>query len=199
MDLLAIGTPKSDRITTINDISWEEYEKILQQVDNNFSGRISYLDGTLEIMSPGRSHEMPKKLIGMLLEEYLCQFDIDFYALGSETFKKPPAGKEPDQSYCLGTKKDYPDLAIEIVVSSGGINDLAAYAILNVPEVWFYQDNKINIYSLIDGNYKLVESSTILPKLNIGLIEKYMLRTDSFNRIIKDFRREFINKIDVQV
>ncbi|MEM8718303.1 MAG: Uma2 family endonuclease [Cyanobacteria bacterium P01_G01_bin.39] len=190
MDLLTIGTQRSDRITMINDISWSEYEKILQQVDNDFPGRISYLDGTLAIMSSDRSHEMPKKLIGMLLEEYLCQFDLDFYALGSETFKKPPAGKEPDQSYCFGTKKDYPDLAIEIVVSSEGINDLAIYAILNVPEVWFYQSNKINIYSLIDDNHQLVESSLILSQLNIAFIEKYMLRTDSFNRIIRDFRHE---------
>ncbi|HIK45941.1 MAG TPA: hypothetical protein IGR64_13825 [Leptolyngbyaceae cyanobacterium M65_K2018_010] len=44
--------------------------------------------------------------------------------MGSTTLKKPErqAGGEPDESYCIGTDKEFPDLAIEVIVTSGSIN-----------------------------------------------------------------------------
>jgi hypothetical protein len=38
--------------------------------------------------------------------------------------RKKQAGGEPDESYCIGIDKAFPDLAIEVVVTSGGINRL---------------------------------------------------------------------------
>ena len=37
------------------------------------------------------------------------------------------AGKEPDECYCLYTDKDIPDLAIEVIYTSGGIDTLEIY------------------------------------------------------------------------
>jgi Uma2 family endonuclease len=57
----------------------------------------------LEIMSPSRRHEVSKKDMARLLEVYLEEAEIDFWGLGSTTFRRrqDEAGKEPDECYCL--------------------------------------------------------------------------------------------------
>ena len=37
---------------TIVDVSWQEFESILQQLGENRSARLSYSNGTLEVMVP---------------------------------------------------------------------------------------------------------------------------------------------------
>ena len=44
-------------------------------------------------------------------------------------------GVEPDECYCLGTLAEIPDIAIEIALTSGGIDKLEVYRGLQVPEV----------------------------------------------------------------
>ncbi len=44
--------------------------------------------------------------------------------------------REGDKSYELGANRKHPDLVIEVVVSSGGINKLEAYKRLQIPELW---------------------------------------------------------------
>nr|WP_238569050.1 Uma2 family endonuclease [Xenococcus sp. PCC 7305] len=62
-----------------------------------------------------------------------------FWGLGSTTFRKEDqqAGKQPDECYCLDTDKDIPDLAIEVIYTSGGVDILKIYQCLGVKEVWF--------------------------------------------------------------
>lgn len=66
-------------------------------------------------------------MIAMLLEAYFQEAQIRFHAMGSATFRKAlkRRGLEPDECYCLGTKKEFPDLAVEIVLSSGLIDKLS--------------------------------------------------------------------------
>lgn len=61
--------------------------------------------------------------ISRLLEAYLEENRIRFWGLGSMILKgeDKQAGKEPDECYCLRTDKDIPDLAIEVIYTSGGI------------------------------------------------------------------------------
>ncbi|MEG4506483.1 Uma2 family endonuclease [Microcoleus sp. F6_B4] len=40
----------------------------------------------------------------------------------------------------MTTKKAIPDLAIEVVFTSGGIDKLQLYKRLGIPEVWFWED-----------------------------------------------------------
>lgn len=41
-----------------------------------------------------------------------------------------------------------PDLAIEVVFSSGGIDKLEAYKRLKIKEVWFWEDGVLEVYYL---------------------------------------------------
>ena len=48
----------------------------------------------------------------------------------------------------MGTDKNVPDLVIEVVVTSGGINKLEVYRRLQVPEVWFWENEEFSVYHL---------------------------------------------------
>lgn len=180
-----------DRIYITTDISWSEYESITQYFADQSHYRTSYLEGTLQIMSPGRHHEVVKKHICNLLEAYLQESEIDYYPLGSTTFRLQPkqAGKEPDESYCFEIDKEFPDLAIEVVFYSGGVDSLEIYKRLQVKEVWFWQNNKIAIYYLADNEYTEVTSSQVLPNMDIELLTKYISQPN-LRLAIKDFKQE---------
>ncbi|WP_242578060.1 Uma2 family endonuclease, partial [Chroococcus sp. FPU101] len=128
-----------EHLVIINQVSWEQYEAFLEKLGDRPGIYVTYLEGSLEIMSPSRRHELSKKLMGILLEAHFLEFGIRFYALGSTTFRSDltKKGIEPDECYCIGTNKEIPDLAIEIVLTSGGVNSLKVYKDLGVPEVWF--------------------------------------------------------------
>ena len=133
-----------------SDVTWDEYEKILETIGNASWCKISYLDGVMTIMFPSENHELVKEHIGILLEVYCDEAEIDYYPLGSKTLKQKDksSGKEPDASYCIGRKTDIPDIAIEVTVTSGGIADLAKYQKLDVKEVWFWRADGLEIYSM---------------------------------------------------
>lgn len=170
-----------------SDVTWQAYESLLTSLGDRSSYRVAYLLGTLEIMSPSRSHELDKENIGRLLEAYLEENRIRFWGLGSTTFrqKDQQAGKEPDKSYCLGTEKDIPDLAIEVIYTSGGVDTLEIYQRLGVGEVWFWQDRQLKIYCLQDNNYQQTIQSELLPDLDLALLAQYVIISDPLEAVVE--------------
>jgi Uma2 family endonuclease len=63
----------------------------------------------------------------------------------------------------LRTEKEFPDIAIEVVKTSGGINKLEVYQGLEVPEVWFWKNDRFSVYCLRDSHYEQVVRSEFLP------------------------------------
>ena len=166
-------------------VSWEYYETLLTQLGDSLEFRLTYLDGILEVMSPSRNHERIKTLIGDLLLIYFLETDTEYYPTGSMTLRNPEqrGGTEPDESYCIGSNKEIPDLAIEVVITSGGINRLEVYQRLGVREVWFWQNNRFLVYHSRSENveqfqqtsgYELINSSEILPDINLTILAEYV-------------------------
>ena len=183
----------SEQKSIITGASWEDYELLLNYLEDSSRYRITYLDGTLEIMSPSRNHEFSKKNIARLLEAYLNQAEIDYWGYGSTTFRKQnqKSGKEPDECYCIGTEKQFPDIAIEVIVSSGGIDNLEVYKRLEIKEIWFWQNDCLTIYYLNQkGEYQQQNQSVILPELDVNLLASYV--TASNPRIAV---KEFLSRI----
>lgn len=60
-------------------VDWGQYEALLDVLADNFPTlRLSYLEGTLEIMTNSPEHEDLKKMIGMLVEAYYRKPERDF-------------------------------------------------------------------------------------------------------------------------
>ncbi|ACK64164.1 protein of unknown function DUF820 [Rippkaea orientalis PCC 8801] len=186
-DCVPLQLQKGDREEKFitSGVTWQAYESFLASLGNHSGYRIAYLLETLEIMSPSRNHELDKENIGRLLEAYLEENRIRFWGLGSTTLKREDkqAGKEPDKCYCIGTDKEIPDLAIEVVYTSGGIDILEIYRRLGVQEVWFWQDRKFTIYSLQNDSYQLKSTSQLLPNLDLNFMAQYVTIDDPLEAI----------------
>ncbi|NET42699.1 Uma2 family endonuclease [Okeania sp. SIO2B3] len=91
-------------------------------------------------------------------------------------------GIEPDQYYCIGSKKKIPNLAIEVVITSGGIQTLEIYQGLGVSEVWFWQNRELQVFCLENCEYLQKNNSQLLPNLDLDLLVSY-LGDDPFDAI----------------
>ncbi|MBD2304643.1 Uma2 family endonuclease [Chroococcidiopsis sp. FACHB-1243] len=194
---LQADDPEEKRIVT--GVSWHHYEALVADLGDNSGYRVAYLDGVLEIVSPSRRHEKGKTRIGDLLLIYFLETDTEYFPTGSTTFRKEEsqAGAEPDESYCIATEKDFPDLAIEVVVTGGGINKLELYRRLGVREVWFWQNENFYLYYLREETpdrfqqnfgYERIERSEILPNLDISLLAECLSNSNPL-AAAKDFRQ----------
>lgn len=77
-------------------------------------------------------------------------------------------------SYNLETLKPYPDLVIEVVITSGGVDKLEGYRRMGVTEVWFWEDGVLEINRLRQTEYEKLTSSELLPALRLDLFCRYI-------------------------
>ncbi len=211
LELKRISAPPGQRIL-LSDISWQELEDILQDLGDNRNSRIAYNQGVLEIMVPLPEHEISKVLISNLIEVILEELDIEFWCLGSTTFKNRLMlqGIEPDNCFYIQNearirnkdKLDFtidppPDLAIEVDVTSR--TNPQIYRNLGVPELWRFEKGNLQINVLIDGEYVSTEFSPLFPNFPVKkLMTEYLhkCRIEGRNKSIKQFRsliKQFIS------
>lgn len=184
-------TTASDHIIVLHDVSWEDYERLLEIRADHSAPRISYLEGEVEIMSPSKDHEVIGSHIGHLLEAWCIERGIEITAAGSWTLKekREQRGAEADKCYIFGTaERDRPHLAIEVEWTHGGIDKLAIYEKLGVEEVWFWRKGVIEIYILVDGKFTTAQRSRLVPELDLTLLAS-MLDRDTLTQAVRDFRK----------
>ncbi len=168
-------------VVTIPNVSWLEFESILEELGEKRSARITYSKGTLQIMVPLPEHEKPKELISDIVKTLLKAAGRRYESFGSTTFKREGiAGVEPDACFYIENYQIMvdrrqlqpddppPDLAIEIDVTSK--TDLEVYEAIAVPEVWVYDNGKLTIYLLRDGRYVESDTSPNFPDIAIAQI-----------------------------
>jgi len=175
LQLRQLDVPPGQRLL-LHDVSWDEFEAILEELGEHRGARIAYDQGVLEIMAPLPEHEDDKEIIGDLLKALLEELDIEFRTLGSTTFKNRDMlkGIEPDQCFYIqheaairGKKRldltvdPPPDLALEIDITSRTHPE--TYAALGVPELWRRVGAKIQVYQLQAGQYQEVAVSPTFP------------------------------------
>jgi len=186
---------KEERFTLPGYYTWEQFEALESLIKDAPGLRITYLDGCVEFMTTGEPHEIFKKMLAILLEAYFFEKGIKFIPVGNATRrdKTQDVSFEPDESYYLGDKKTHPDLAIEVTITSGGIDKLEKYKRLKIAEVWFWENNQLAVYRLRDDDYEQVSRSEFLPELDLELLVRCVLMPS-----IIEARTEFINGIRPQ-
>jgi Uma2 family endonuclease len=184
------GTPVEDHVVHFANVSWDDYERLLAMRGEHSAPRISYLKGVVEIMSPSRTHEGIKSVIGRLVEVYCLERDIAFSTYGAWTLKDKAKerGAEPDECYVFGTADaDRPHLVIEVEWTHGRIDKLDIYRQLRVAEVWYWRKGHIQPYCLRGSRYQPVAASEILPGLDLELLARFIDRPTT-SAAIKGFR-----------
>jgi Uma2 family endonuclease len=180
-----------DQRVTLHGVSWEHFLGVLAARGDSSAVRVTYLAGELELMSPSYSHAMIKTTIARLVEAYADELGIDLYGVGSWTLKSKlkKLGIEPDECYSVGKPGRVPEMAIEVVWTSGGLDKLEVYRGLGVREVWVWKKEKLAAYLLRGDRYVRAARSRILPGVDLGRVGALASRVDQ-PVAIREFRAE---------
>jgi Uma2 family endonuclease len=189
----------------LQDINWNEFEAILEELGDKRASRIAYSDRVLEIRMPLPEHEVDKELIGDMVKILLEELDINNECFGSTTFKRQDMmkGIEPDQCFyirnsavMIGKRRldlmidPPPDLAIEVDVTSK--TGLDAYQGLSVPELWRVEEGKLRISVLQGTQYVDSDMSPCFPSFPLRETISELLersQTEGRSQTLKVFRR----------
>src|SRR3954462_13121446 len=147
----------------LHNTSWETYERLLADNENNSAPRFTYDRGELEIMSPSPEHEKFNRRIAQLVLAVSDELGIEAEDLGSTTFRREDLarGFEPDSCFYIQNEERIrgkgridltvdppPDLVIEIDITSPSFSKLPIYAQIGVPEVRRYDGERMTILVL---------------------------------------------------
>lgn len=176
----------------LENISWPQYEQLLEVLGDRPSSRMTYDNGLLEIMTPRPDHGYFSDSIADAVKDIADELDMDYDCYGSTTWRRElkKAGVEPDQCFYIPNeplirgKLEFdlatdppPDLAIEVDFSSKSLDRFPIYARLGVPEIWRYDAGVLTIH-LLDGEiYRESNTSLVFPMLPVqelpSIIETY--------------------------
>ena len=181
----------ADTVIAFHDVSWDEYEDLLDQVGEPAGLRISYGDGTLTVMTLSSVHESYAKFIEALIGVLRVRLRLNIRFFGSATMKKrkPRKGLEPDACFyvqtadALGKRIDLdfevdppPDIAVEIDIHHESRSKFPIYAALGVPEIWRYDGHALTIHLLEGEKYRETTQSPALSMLTSDLLTDFLTR-----------------------
>lgn len=189
----------------LHNVSWEEYEGVLDEFAQKSACRIYYNDGVLKIMSPRANHEYPKDLVLSLVRVYADEFNVELDSYGSTTWrqKRKSKGAEADTSFYLKNAskvrgvidfdlnlKIPPEIVVEIDTSNESWDKFEIYADLKVEEIWRCDGTNFQIYKLVEGKYEAVENSFSLPLISGKLLTEFLQISYEKNQtaMLKEFR-----------
>lgn len=196
----------------LRNISWETYEHLLADHQDNSAPRFTYDRGMLEIMSPLPEHEKINRRIAQLVLAVTEELGIEAEDYGSTTFSREDLerGFEPDSCFYIQNEelvrgKDRidltvdppPDLVIEIDITRPSLNKFSIYSQLGIPEIWRYDGERLEILALENDGYVEVNESIALPSLTSAtlseLVEqsKSMKRTAWLRKVRETVRKQF--------
>ncbi len=185
--------PTHDERVLLHGVSWEQYRAISDALGDGVHARLTYLEGVLEIMSPGDAHERKKSRIGALVELYALERGIELEAYGQTTFRKrtQERGLEPDECYVFGRSlrgRKRPDLAIEVEETRPALRKLEVYRGLAVPEVWLWRGGRLSVHALVGETYETREASAFLPGLDLALVASLVRSSRSLTAVLRALR-----------
>jgi len=167
------------------DVAWETYCRLRDPESNN-SIRMTYLDGTLTLMSPALRHDNGSRLLLLVVATVAEASGIEFEPTGTTTLRVEGVGKEPDEGFYLGDAavqiRDNeeinlrvdppPTLAIEVDHTGDSSLALTTYARIGVPEVWVFKPSGPSLWfgRLVGFGYEPIGRSVVLPRLTSSLV-----------------------------
>jgi Uma2 family endonuclease len=194
----AVAEPMPAEATTeirvvLQGVSWETYERLLEETGESRNQRFAYRDGLLEIMVPLIGHEEPTRLFDQFLAVIIDELELEFRCLGSLTMKNPQQkkGLEPDCCFYIQHEAvvrgidllDFeshpsPDLVVEVDNSHTSLNKFPIYVALKIPEIWRLRRGQLMIYHLNDqrSGYDEKDHSLAFPQLPVQELPQFMER-----------------------
>src|SRR5579864_3625051 len=188
----------------LDNVSWHTYETFLREFDER-PLRITYDDGSLEIMTLSLGHEHYGCFLSRMIGILTLELALPLLSGGSTTLKRELKlkGLEPDACFWIKNaarmrgknqfrfpRDPAPDLAIEVEISRSALDRMGIYAALRIAEVWRFNGTKLHVHRLgADGRYKPKRRSGIFPRLPIDKLQRFLQRlpNEDENKLIREF------------
>lgn len=196
---------KTTQRIVLSNISWQTYESLLAEAGDKRSSRFAYSQGVLEIIMPSDLHETINCLLKRIVTALTEELDLKIKGFGSTTLNREDLkqGAEPDSCFyiqnvdrILGKRLDIsidppPDLVIEVDITSPSSNRFVVYTQLEIPEVWRYSAESVQIYQWQNREYIACDRSPTFPILSVAMLNQFlqMAGTQDDNAIIRALRQ----------
>ena len=197
---------QSTQQVTLNGVSWQTYQALLNDLGDHRSSRLVYDQGILEIIMPSELHEIINRLLDRIVTALTEELGMKIRAYGSTTLEREDLvrGVEPDSCYYIQSVEQLrakklnlqtdppPDLAIEVDITSSSKRRFGLYQQLQIPEVWRYTRSQgITIYQFCDGKYQEREFSPTFPMISGAVLAQFLQLsgTEDDNEVIRALRR----------
>ena len=191
-------------------MSWDTYERLLDERGDSRVPRLAYDRGELEIMSPPLEHESVAYFSALLVAVLAEEMGVNAYGVGSTTYNRGDLGRgfEPDASFYIRNEARIrgkrridlevdppPDLVIEVDITSPSLDKFPIYARLGVHEVWRYDGARTTIFALEEGEYVEAGESVALPPLTSDVLTRFVQESTSLGstdwlRRVREWARE---------
>ena len=185
---------RAEQRVLLRNISWETYERLLDERGDSRVPRLAYDRGDLEIMSPSSEHESVAYFVALLVAVLAEEMRVNAYGVGSTTYRRGDIGRgfEPDASFYISNEERIrgkpridlsadppPDLVIEVDITSPSLDKFLIYAHLGVHEVWRYDGARATIFLLEEGEYVEATESVALPSLTSDVLTLFVEESTS--------------------
>jgi Uma2 family endonuclease len=209
---MKIPAPSESR-TLLQQVSWQKYEQLLEEMGQKRTARFTYDRGRLEMMTPLEEHERCHKLIESLIQVVTDELNLSVASFKVPTLKdaSQQIATEPDTGYYIQNadqmQRKYmvdlaidppPDLILDVQLSKSSINKFGLYAELGIPEVWRYISKpgetflkgKFFIHYLQGGQYIEEDCGLAFPFLSAGRILQFIDQSDAIGlpKALQDLR-----------
>lgn len=201
-----VSAPPKILTNTWVKAAWDEFVAIADNPDQIKLGKAQfyYDNGSMRIenMTTGFSHGRSHFLLASAISLYGTLQDLNFISLDNGSFRKPGEREcQPDLAFYFGNDLPEippgnspvnvdlygpPTLAIEISASTLS-DDMGQkrllYERLDIDEYWIVDvaNAKIIALSISEGGSRQIQTSAVLPDLQIAVIEEALRRIQSEN------------------
>jgi Uma2 family endonuclease len=197
-------SPISEQRVIIDGVRWSTYLALVEDGEHR-RGRMAYDQGTLEIMSPGKTHENVGCLIGRMIEAFTEELAIEIVSVASTTFKREDVQRafEADKAYyvtnanAVVSKTDLdlavdppPDLVVEVDISRSSLDKQPIFHSLGVPEVWRFANDVLTLLVRDETQYRETTRSSILARFPLEKAREVLSQRTSLGEtaLMRGFR-----------
>jgi len=188
----------------LHSLAWHDYIQIGRILSDRPALRLTFDQGTLEILVTSREHEFFKARLGRLIEILAEVFHFKIKPGGNMTFQREDLEKGLEGDYCWWIEHEErvrgkltwdpvvdppPDLVLEIEVSRAAQARMAIYAALKVPQVWCFDGKSLRVYLLRpDGTYLQTNDSRTFPGIPVAAIVPFVQPEKDYVTLQREFR-----------
>lgn len=206
---MATVVSSPEQLVILDNVSWETYERLIDEHGERCGTRFTYDEGVLQIMVISSRHERPNRRLATLVEVLAEEWALDIEPLGSMTFKRKDLlkGFEPDSCFYIQHADAVmgsadiklpldppPDLIIEVDITRDSLNRFPLFAAVGIPEIWRFDGARVFFYRLESNTYVETSHSLALSSLDSDtatdfLAQSQTLKSTVWLRKVRDWAR----------